>query len=118
LFKQRKLNFQDFQIEELPESTQQYLLAWVKYFKRDAKLHTPIFMDTYVFLISHPIVKYLIHDPIDKEHQWGDKNFENLNNNQALVLMSASAKNTPIPPDDLKDAFDYIDKISKGENDR
>lgn len=108
LFQQGKLNFQDFDISTLPEPTQNYVGMWVKFFNRSVKLHLPIFEDTYLFQIIHPIIKFLIHDPIEVSHMWGDKAFGNIDNNLALSLISASA--SKIPPDDLKDIFDAIDK--------
>lgn len=108
LFQHKEFRFQDFDVDTLPESTKKYLNTWVIFFKRTVELHMPVFENTYVFHIAHPVVKYLICDAISETHMWGDKNFENIDNNMALSLMSASMS-SGISPEDLKDIFDHMD---------
>ena len=110
LFQRGELNFQDFMPSDLPSSTKAYFMMWVDSNGWSAKLHQPVEDNLYLFEIDHPMVRYLVHLPSDEwgEHMWGDKNFENLDNNLALSLLVPNKQFGG--PETIKDIFDSMDE--------
>jgi len=106
LFENNEFNFVEFDASSLPETTRRYYMMWVEGLGHTAKLHKPVREETYVFLLDHPIIKYLLHDAVAGSHMWGDKNFENMDNNLALSLLG---KGGGLGIDMLKDIYDSMD---------
>jgi len=109
LFAENKLNFSDFEISELPESTRRYLETIVLDLGYSVSLHNPVIDDEYLFRINHPIMKYLLHNPNYPSHIWADTDFNNVENNQALVLLFVPLDD--LPEDDIKKLCDHIKKL-------
>jgi hypothetical protein len=124
-----EFDFQEFAMEELPESTQRYLMMWVEHFGYTALVHTPPIEGTFVFKINHPVVQFLVHDSLacsgcgerscgcnmsKGSHMWGNKNFDNLDNNLALALLVE--KGADLGPERIQEIFDKFDREMGGKH--
>lgn len=106
LFAKGELNFVDFDINELPKATTSYFKMFITEHGWSAKLHKPVIDGEYLFQINHPKVRYLAHDSENAGHIWADENFDNLDNNEALIELSGlKGQNAKM----MKKMFDDID---------
>jgi hypothetical protein len=80
-----QLNLVDVNLGELPASTQKYVKVWLGSFGIPFKLHKPVINHTYLFVVDDNLARYLMHDSLKGSHMWGDKNFDNLDNNTVLA---------------------------------
>lgn len=102
LFRTSKFIWSDVEPSELPASTKQYVNMWLVDTGTTFKLHKPVINNVFVFKVDNKSVVYLIHDANAESHMWGDKNFENLDNNTALATLAGA--------ESLKRVFDTIDR--------
>jgi hypothetical protein len=83
-------SFQDVSLEELPDSTRKYVETFLVHLGVSFKLHKPVIGNTYVFGIDNDLVRFLIHNAASGEHMWGNKDFDNIDNNTALAHLMGS----------------------------
>lgn len=83
-------SFKDVSLEELPDSTRKYVETFLVQLGMSFKLHKPVIGNTYVFSINNDLVRFLIHNAVSGEHMWGDKNFDNIDNNTTLAHLIGS----------------------------
>jgi len=110
-----KWSFSDVNINELPPSTRKYVETWLLPFGIRPRLHTPVIGHTYVFSVDDDLIKYFIHNTEIGSHMWGDKNFDNISNNEALSHLAQ--KKYGSDPRMMKRLFGAIDqKLSHLDN--
>ncbi|MFA5766562.1 MAG: hypothetical protein WC919_01395 [Candidatus Paceibacterota bacterium] len=80
--------FSDVNIRDLPPNTQKYVEAWLLPFGIQPRIHKPVIGNTYVFAVDDDLIKYFIHNSSIGSHMWGDKNFDNIDNNDALAHLA------------------------------
>lgn len=84
--------FGPFDRAKLPPTTRAYLDQFVPE-PTPVSLHQPVRGTTHVFRLEHPVVKFLVHDSTGARtgdpgaHMWGDKDFNNIDNEQAHRLL-------------------------------
>lgn len=80
---------------ELPATTREYLNMVVLELGYQVQVHRQPEGGVYLFQINHPVVRYLMYDPAGKgRHMWGNRRFDNLDNNMAIAMLAAK---TPTP---------------------
>ncbi len=107
MFKNNSFLWIKVDFKTLPPSTRNYLQKFVTCYKHKVNRHVDTIDGQYVFKIDHPEVAYLIHNPGNATHMWGDKNFENMDGNCALAVLAGAPG--------LKPIFDVLDKIQREE---
>jgi len=112
LAKTNSFHWSSVSLDELPESTYEYVDMWLVRQNIAFQLHRPVIGNVFVFKVDGGPVAYLVHNANTAGHMWGDKNFDNLDNNTALAELLS--KKTGIK--DLKRLFDMIDIIQNAPN--
>ena len=75
-------------------------------------MHSPPIDGVYLFEIQHPIVRYLMHDSSNSSHMWGDKNFDDMDNNLALAMLSEKRTGLGIErTQEILERFDILWKL-------
>ena len=108
MFTNNEFEWVELDLTKVPASTKTYIELIPD--TVSIKMNKASVQGIYIFMLEHPEVKYLIHDPALHSHMWGDVKFENLNNNQALSSIWGKPNMK-----EILDKFDAMNKEEKNE---